>query len=185
MDWELVRPICDLPVCSHVGLNVPPWSEEMLSLFPGYAQRGYPTGETPQVVQTFGRCFSELGLDYPKRGRAEGWVSPAGDPWWSRTMTRACTEFEDRLQQIQLLPAVLAVRQGVCANVNNFLGMLEQYNPETCTFFTPVGEIEISPWEMQQVSGLPAGEFPYEEHVPPSMELELLKVQDPALYSIY
>src|SRR3954464_12219891 len=38
---------------------------------------------------------------------------------------------------------------------------------------------------MQQVSGLPAGEFPYEEHVPPSAELELLKVQDPALYSTY
>src|SRR3954465_7087624 len=100
-------------------------------------------------------------------------------------MTRGCTEFEDRLQQIQLLPAVLAVRQGVRANVNNFLGMLEQYSPETCTFFTPVGEIGISPWEMQQVSGLPMGEFPYEEHVPPSVELELLEVQDPELYSTY
>src|SRR3954471_23358365 len=38
---------------------------------------------------------------------------------------------------------------------------------------------------MQQVSGLPTGEFPYEEHVPPSAELELLKVQNPELYSIY
>src|SRR4051812_3792019 len=100
-------------------------------------------------------------------------------------MTRASTEFEDQLQQIQLLPAVLAVRQGERANINNFLGMLEQYNPETCTFFMPVGEIGISPWEMQQVSGLPAGEFPYEEHVPPSAELELPKVQDPGLYSTY
>ena len=100
-------------------------------------------------------------------------------------MTRACTEFEDRLQQIQLLPAMFAVRQGMRANVNNFLGMLEQYSPETCTFFTPVGEIGISPWEMQHVSGLLAGEFPYEEHVPPSAELELLKVQDPELYSTY
>ena len=35
------------------------------------------------------------------------------------------------------------------------------------------------------MSGLPAGEFPYEEHVPPSAELELLKVQDPELYSTY
>src|SRR3954463_6316888 len=63
--------------------------------------------------------------------------------------------------------------------------MLEQYNPETCTFFTPVGEIGISPWEMQHVSGLPAGEFPYEEHVPPSAKLELLKMRDPELYSTY
>src|SRR3954465_2305894 len=80
---------------------------------------------------------------------------------------------------------MLAVRQGVRANVNNFLGMLEQYIPETCTFFTPVGEIGISPWEIQQVSGLSAGEFPYEEHVPPSAELELLKARDPELYSTY
>src|SRR3954465_13797447 len=100
-------------------------------------------------------------------------------------MTYACTEFEDQLRRIQLLPALLAVRQGVRANVNNFLGMLEQYSPETCTFFTPVREIRISPWEMQHVSGLLAGEFPYEEHVPPSAELELLKVQDPELYSTY
>src|SRR4051812_13382171 len=63
--------------------------------------------------------------------------------------------------------------------------MLEQYSPDTCIFFAPVGEIGISPWEMQQVSGLPAGEFPYEEHVPPSAELELLKMQDPELYSTY
>ena len=125
MEWELVRRIRDLPVCSPVDLSMPPWSEEMISLFPGYIQHGYPAGDTPQVVQTFGRRFSELGLDYPTRGRAEGWVSPAGDPWWSRIMTRGCTEFKDRLQQIQLLPAVLAVRQGVRANVNNFLGMLE------------------------------------------------------------
>src|SRR5438270_3706371 len=100
-------------------------------------------------------------------------------------MTRACTEFEDRLRQTQLLPAMLAVRQGMRANVNNFLGMLEQYSPETCTFFTPAGAVGISPWEMQHVSGLPAGEFPYEEHVPPSAKLELLKMQDPELYSTY
>src|SRR4051812_9476119 len=106
----------------------------MVGLFPGYAQRGYPAGETPQVVQTFERRFSELGLDYPKRGRVEGWVSSAGDPWWSRNMIRGCMEFKDRLREIQLLPTVLAVRQGVRANVNNFLGMLKQYNPETCTF---------------------------------------------------
>src|SRR5436189_5007157 len=100
-------------------------------------------------------------------------------------VAQVCTEFEDQLRWIQLLPAMCAVRQGVHANVNNFLGMLEQYSPDTCTFFTPVGEIGISPWEMQRVSGLPAGEFPYEEHVPHSGELELLKMQDPELYSTY
>src|SRR4051812_39966156 len=157
----------------------------MTGLLPGYAERGYTAGDTPQVVQTFGRRFLELGLDYPTRGRADGWVSPAGDPWWSCMMICGCTEFKDRLQQIQLLTALLAVRQGVHANVNNFLGMLEQYSSETCTFFTPAREIGISLWEMQHVSGLPTGEFPYEEHVPPSAELELLKMQDPELYFTY
>src|SRR4051812_46710750 len=68
MEWELVRPIPGLSVCNPVDLNMPPWSEEIVGLFPGYAQRGYPAGEAPQVVQTFGRRFSELGLEYPKRG---------------------------------------------------------------------------------------------------------------------
>src|SRR3954470_15181309 len=185
MTWELVRRIGDLPVCSPADLSTPPWSEKMTGLLPGYAERGYPAGDTLQVVQTFGRRFSGLGLNYPTRGRADGWVSPAGDPWWSHMMTRGCTEFRDQLQQIRLLPALLAVCQGVRANVNNFLCMLEQYSSETCTFFTPVGEIGISPWEMQHVSGLPAGEFPYEEHAPPSAELKLLKTQDPELYSTY
>src|SRR5436190_16302386 len=106
MEWELVLRIRDLPVCSPVDLSMPPWSGEMIGLLPGYAQHGYPAGGTPQVVQTFGRRFSELGLDYPKRGRAEGCISRAGDPWWSRMMTHGCTEFEDRLWQIQLLSAV-------------------------------------------------------------------------------
>ena len=79
MECELVHRIRDLPVCSPVDLSMPPWSDEVISLLPGYAEHGYPAGGTPQVVQTFGRHFSELGLDYPKRGRAEGWVSPAGD----------------------------------------------------------------------------------------------------------
>src|SRR4051812_3804456 len=106
----------------------------MFGLFPGYAQRGYSMGETPQIFKTFERNFSQLGLEYPKRGRAEGWVSPTGDPWWSQMMTYACTEFEEQLQRIQLLSTMLAVRQGVRANIKNFMGMLEQYNPETCTF---------------------------------------------------
>src|SRR4051812_10421560 len=63
--------------------------------------------------------------------------------------------------------------------------MLEHYNSDTCTFFTPVREMRISPWEMQWVSGRPIGEFPYEEHVLPSVELELLKEQDPELYSTF
>src|SRR4051812_49270308 len=35
MEWELVRPIPGLPVCSPVDLNMPTWFEEMIGLFPG------------------------------------------------------------------------------------------------------------------------------------------------------
>src|SRR4051812_30548453 len=75
MKWELVHRIRVLPVCSPVDLSIPPWSNEVAGLLPGYAEHGYPVGDTPQVVQTFGHRFLDLGLDYPKRGRAKGWVS--------------------------------------------------------------------------------------------------------------
>src|SRR3954465_10813121 len=35
---------------------------------PDMRRHRYPVGETPQVVQTFGRRFSERGLNYPTRG---------------------------------------------------------------------------------------------------------------------
>src|SRR5436853_618346 len=97
----------------------------------------------------------------------------------------ACVEFKDQLQQLQLLPAIVAVQHGVPSSVNNSLGMLERYNSETCTFFTPVGEVGISLREMQRVSGLPVGEFPYEEHVPRLIELEAMKDHNLELYSTY
>lgn len=80
-----------------------------------------------------------------------------------------CVEFRDQLQQIQLLSARAAMQHGVPPSVNNSLGMFERYNPDTCTFFTPVGEMGILPWEMQRVFGLHVGAFPYEEHVPRSI----------------
>src|SRR4051812_32461083 len=50
MDWELVLRIHDLPVCSPADLSMPPWSEEMTGLLSGYAEHGYPAGDTPQVA---------------------------------------------------------------------------------------------------------------------------------------
>ena len=65
------------------------------------------------------------------------------------------------------------------------LGHARATQPRDVYIFMPVGEIGLSPCEMQHVSGLPVGAFPYEEHVPPSVELELLKEKDPELYSTY
>src|SRR5436190_13783235 len=50
MEWELIRRIRDLPVCSPADLSMPPWSYEVTGLLPGYTQHGYPAGGSPQVV---------------------------------------------------------------------------------------------------------------------------------------
>jgi len=53
--------------------------------------------------------------------------------------------------------------------------MLELYNLDTCTFFTPSGELGFALHEMYEVSGLPMGEMPYEEYISGTEELHVLK----------
>jgi len=53
------------------------------------------------------------------------------------------------------------------------------------TFFTPVGEIGLALYELYEVSGLVMGDAPYEEYVPTSEELHLLKKEDPQVYETY
>jgi len=43
--------------------------------------------------------------------------------------------------------------------------MLERYNPESCTFSTPVGKMGLALHEMYEVSGTMMGDIPYEEYV--------------------
>ena len=62
--------------------------------------------------------------------------------------------------------------------------MLEKYNPDTCTFFTPVGEMGFALHEMFEVSGLSMGNLPYEEYIPGTKELHLLK-DAPQVYETY
>ena len=68
---------------------------------------------------------------------------------------------------------------------HNFYGVLEQYNPLTGTFFTPVGEMGLALHELYEVSGLVMGDAPYEVYVPTSEELHLLKKEDPQVYETY
>lgn len=62
---------------------------------------------------------------------------------------------------------------------------MERYNPTTCSSFTSARAIGISLHEMHEVSGLPLGDFPYEEHVPTASELTLLEEKNPELVKIY
>jgi len=62
--------------------------------------------------------------------------------------------------------------------------MLEQYNPEMCTFFTPVGEMGFALHEMYEVSGLAMGDIPYEEYVSSAEELHM-EESAPLVYATY
>jgi len=80
---------------------------------------------------------------------------------------------------VRLYHSVRAVQYGLPQSFYNFYGILEHYNPLTGTFFTPDGEIGLALHELYKVSGLVMGDAPYEEYVPTSEELHLLRKEDP------
>lgn len=49
--------------------------------------------------------------------------------------------FGDLLKKISLSSVMRAIKNGVLLGTYNFFGMLERYNMETCTLFTPVEEM--------------------------------------------
>ena len=59
-----------------------------------------------------------------------------------------------------------AVQYGIPQSTQHFYAILERYNPETYTFFTPIEEMRFALHEMCEVSGLVIGDAPYEEYVP-------------------
>ena len=87
--------------------------------------------------------------------------------------------------QFGLYPAVRVVCYGVAPNHYNFFAILEKYNPDTCTFFTPVGKMKFSLHEMFEVLGLSIGELSYKEHIPSTKEIHLLKKDAPQVYETY
>ena len=80
-------------------------------------------------------------------------------------------KYETMLKLYELYDAMQATRLGVDISVPNFFAMLEQYNPHSGTFFTPVGEMGLSLHEMWEVSKLLMGSLPYEEYFPCDREL--------------
>jgi len=89
------------------------------------------------------------------------------------------------LLQCELYRAVKVVQYGIVPSHYHFFAMLEKYNPDTCTFFTPVGEMGFALYKMFEVSGLTMGELPYEEYIPGTEELHLLKEDAPQVYETY
>ena len=85
----------------------------------------------------------------------------------------ALAEFKDLLLQEGLYGAIRTIQYGIPQSNQYFYAILERYNPKTCMFFTPVGEIRLALHEMYEVSGLVIGDAPYEEYVPSTEELHL------------
>jgi len=94
-------------------------------------------------------------------------------------------ELEEPLLQCGLYPAVRVVCYGIIPSHYNFFDILEKYNLDTCTFFTPVGEMGFALHEMFEVTGLYMGDLPYEEYIPSTEKLHLLKRDAPQVYENY
>ena len=94
-------------------------------------------------------------------------------------------ELKEPLPQCGLYPAIRAVCYRIIPSHYNFFGILEKYNPDNCTFFTPVGEMGFALHVMFGVSGLPMGDLPYEECIPSIEGLHLLKRDAPWVYETY
>src|SRR3954469_12081591 len=62
---------------------------------------------------------------------------------------------------------------------------MERFNPDSCTFFTLVGEMGFAFHEMYAVSGLSWGNLPYEERFPLLSDLARLKKACPSVYETY
>lgn len=142
----------------------------MLGYFPGSSQDEYPIGKVLWCARLFINQYLGTHGDYCQGYRANDWIASSDDKWWAHMDAYTSVRFKDILKEIGLAAAVLAVKIRVPLSTQNFLDILEHYDMDTCTFFPLVGEMGISPWEMQRVSELPVGEFSYAEHVPPFKE---------------
>jgi len=84
-------------------------------------------------------------------------------------------ELEGPLLQCGLYPVIRATCYGIAPSDYNFFGVLEKYNPDTCTFFTPVGKMGFALHEMFEMLELSIGDRSYEEYISSTVELHLLK----------
>ena len=91
-------------------------------------------------------------------------------------------ELEEPLLQFELYHVIRVVRYGITPSHFYFFAMLEEYNLDTCTFFTSIGEMGFALYEMFEVSGLSMGDLSYKEYNPGTEELHLLKKDAPQMY---
>src|SRR3954464_15787000 len=131
------------------------------ALLPGLRSWDPPVEEAPPMTNTaINQFLACTGHEYPYQDfRMEGWVHATSSSWWGRIAGFMLGSFESQWRAIGLFSAIRAVRSGLVQDPQNFYGVMELYNVDTRTFFTPAGELGIPYHEMQYVSGLDYGEF--------------------------
>lgn len=100
-------------------------------------------------------------------------------------MSHILESFDAMTLHDKLRPSIEASKHGIVQNNEYLFGMLELYNLETCTFFTPIGKLGMSLEEMYVVSGLPPSEYPSEEYMPYMDDLNELDWTNPDMYQTY
>jgi len=158
---------------------------DVLGLQPGLVRAEYPTRETPQLAATFIKQFLDVKADFPSEFRATGWIYSTDKNWWGRMVGFTLEELEDLLLQARLYEAIRVVQYDTSQRTQHFYAILEHYNLETCTFFTPIGKIGFALHEMYEVSGLMIGDVPCEKYVLSTEELHLLKKSKPLMHETY
>lgn len=151
-------------------------SHGITGLLPGSFRHELPREETPEAANMFIRQYLEQNGIYLVGFRVEGWVHPTNSrAWWTKLTTHVVARFGQRLEDLNFMVPVLAMKNGTLYSPPHLFGILERHCPQCCTFYTPIGEMGIAIREMFKVSMLPYGEFSYEEYIPTIKKLDELK----------
>ena len=138
MNWDLTRVQSSVSI-GRISNRVPVgYSRDVIGLIPDSLRQEYPNGETLKQVGTFISKFIEVkGYFSKSEFRLLGWVHSTEKAWWARMVGFVLKELRGLLVQSGLYLAVRVVQYSIPPSHFHFFAILERYNPDSCTFFTP------------------------------------------------
>jgi len=100
------------------------------------------------MTQTFDNQFLKVSGNYPVTDfRAPGRIHPL-KAWWKNLALYVLAHFTEDLERLGLREAVRAICYDIQISVANFYAIFELYCLATSTFFTPMGELDMTLHEM-------------------------------------
>ena len=149
-------------------------------MFSGLVRHEYPRGKTPKQADSFiSQFMTAKGEFSPSKFWAMGWVHPSQKTWWTRMVSYVTEQLREPLLLSGLYSAVRFNGQvrsvWYPAESLSLLRHTGVVHSRHMHFLHSKREVGFAPHEMYEVSGLPIGELPYEEYVPGTEELHLLK----------